>query len=60
MSPLPGLRENYTTVSFQILPANGANTLQLTQRGFTSEEGFSHSDTGWDQVLQKLKEIAER
>lgn len=60
MSPLPDLPENYATVSFQLLPANGAITLQLTQRGFTSEEGFSHSDTGWDHVLQKLKEIAER
>ena len=33
--------------------------LTVTQKGFGSKENQEHSESGWSQVLQKIKDIAE-
>jgi uncharacterized protein YndB with AHSA1/START domain len=51
--------ENYSIVSYA-LNDNGTNTrLTITQAGFTSEQACQHSQTAWEQVLLKIKDIAE-
>ena len=52
--------ENYTTITYQLAERNNKTTLTLTQTNFKNEEWYQALETGWDNVLTKIKEISER
>ena len=53
--------ENYSLVTY-ILVDNGDNTTNFTwtQKGYATEEGYDHSQTGMADFLVQIKEIMER
>ena len=53
--------ENYSLVTY-ILVDNGDNTTNFTwtQKGYATEEGYDHSQTGMADFLVQVKEIMER
>lgn len=52
--------ENYSEVSYDIVEIEGKNELIINQIGYSSLEAYNHSLQGWEMVLSKIKEIAER
>ena len=52
--------ENYTTIIYSLTEMNGSTRLTLTQTNFKNKEWHQGLTTGWDIVLAKIKEIAER
>jgi uncharacterized protein YndB with AHSA1/START domain len=52
--------ENYTVIIFGLTALNDGTRLALTQSNFKNEAWFKSLETGWDMVLDKIKEIAER
>ncbi|MFZ0390099.1 MAG: SRPBCC domain-containing protein [Calditrichia bacterium] len=59
-SGLEDKAENYSLVTYRLRQESGKTILTVTQTGFAKEDGFRHAETGWEQVLQKIKEIAEK
>ena len=53
--------ENYSLVTY-ILVDNGDNTTNFTwtQKGYATEEGYNHSQSGMADFLVQIKEIMER
>ena len=58
-SGLEDIKENYSLVSFEIKTQNFYNKLVITQTGFADEATQKHTDTSWQNILEKIKEIAE-
>ena len=61
-SPLSGAAdspENYSTITWELHSADGVTRLTLTQDNNESEESASHSQSNWEMVLAKMKEILE-
>ena len=58
-SGLEDVPENYSLVTYTIEDEGEMVRLRVKQTGFGSEENQSHSEAGWTQVLEKIKEIAE-
>lgn len=53
--------ENYCLVSYDLDSKDGKRTrFTWTQKGYASEEGQEHSQSGMDEFLQHIKQIAER
>ena len=59
-SGLPDSIENYSIISFELLPASNGTQLTLTHSNFPTEIGYEHSDKNWDTTLDLLKSIIER
>ena len=55
--------ENYTTVTMQLTPADGATRLSVSQGDFSrianGELRYAHTVSSWQGVLKQIKEIAE-
>jgi uncharacterized protein YndB with AHSA1/START domain len=51
--------ENYSKVTYELTPEGEGTQLTITQENNPSEESAKHSEGNWNQVLVKLKEIAE-
>lgn len=58
-SGLEDIPENYSLVTYSLEDEGGDVRLRVNQTGFGNEQNQSHSETGWPQVLEKIKEIAE-
>lgn len=53
--------ENYSAVSYTLDSSdNKKTTLTWTQKGFASEDNYKHSQSGMNQVLEKIKEVVEK
>ena len=52
--------ENYTTILYTLTEISNQTRLTLKQTNFKNAEWFHGLETGWDTVLAKIKEIAER
>ena len=59
-SGLPDAPENYSTITFSLLPDNGHTHLGLTQKDFANDTMFEHSDKNWDETLKLFKSICEK
>ena len=51
--------ENYTTITYDLTEINNSTKLILTQTNFKNVEWYKALEIGWDQVLEKMKELAE-
>ena len=51
--------ENYSIVTYMMQDEGDSVRLTVSQKGFASKENQAHSESGWTEVLQKIKEIAE-
>lgn len=58
-SPLSDSPENYSTITFQLIPGTKGTRLSLVQSGFAGETQRSHSEENWAAVLKQLQAIAE-
>lgn len=52
--------ENYTVITFELLPISTGTRLTLRQTNFPTKEGYEHSDKNWDATLQLMKSIIEK
>ncbi|MGV3632328.1 MAG: SRPBCC family protein [Bacteroidota bacterium] len=59
-SGLPDEPENYSIVTFELMPINTGTDLSLTQRNFATAEMCEHSDKNWEQTLKLMKELLEK
>lgn len=62
LSSFSGLKdepENYSLVTYELKEAANATHLKITQAGFISEQARDHSNTAWQNVLNKIKELSE-
>lgn len=52
--------ENYSIITYSIEPADeGLMKFTWNQEGFSSEEGWQHTETGLPGMLEVIKELAE-
>ena len=58
-SGLPDLPENYQTVTYQLTPEGNGTRLTILQEGNKSEESAKHSESNWQMVLDKIRELIE-
>lgn len=58
-SGLEDIPENYSIIEFRLIPFGNGTQLTLFQTGFINEVAREHSEIGWSQALQKIKEIIE-
>ena len=63
-SKLPDIPANYSTVTYVLLPEDRKTKLTVTDGDFAKigdgEARYKDSTGGWDTVLPKLKEVAEK
>ncbi|OIO66079.1 ATPase [Candidatus Woesearchaeota archaeon CG1_02_57_44] len=59
MSGLPDEPQYYSTVSFTLEKISYGTRLSVSQQGFASKEAQVHARTGWQTVLQGLKDVME-
>jgi uncharacterized protein YndB with AHSA1/START domain len=53
--------ENYSEVTYELSKIENNHTkLKWTQKGYANEEGYKHSESVIEGLLNKIKEIAER
>ncbi|GAB3989151.1 SRPBCC domain-containing protein [Spirosoma daeguense] len=53
--------ENYSTITYSLKQTGDNQTVfTWTQQGFTTEDGYNHSQSGMTALLSQIKEIAER
>jgi uncharacterized protein YndB with AHSA1/START domain len=52
--------ENYTVITFRLAAINDITRLTLSQTNFKDEAWYKGLETGWDMILKKIKEIAEK
>ncbi|MBE7174163.1 MAG: SRPBCC domain-containing protein [Williamsia sp.] len=52
--------ENYTTITYTLAEMNDKTQLLLSQTNFKNEQWYRNLEIGWDVVLTKIKEIAEK
>jgi uncharacterized protein YndB with AHSA1/START domain len=65
--PNSGLKDipaNYVTTTYRLTPHDHHTELEITDEGFENvedgERRYHDSEKGWDAVLPKLKEVAEK
>ncbi|MEO6131872.1 MAG: SRPBCC family protein [Saprospiraceae bacterium] len=58
-SGMPDLPENYSIITYAVIDEDEGVRLSVRQQGFANEESRQHSDKGWEEVLEKVKEIAD-
>ncbi|MFQ3916674.1 SRPBCC family protein [Leptospira kirschneri] len=59
-SGVPNVPENYSILTFELNPEGNFTSLSLTQENFPNPAAYEHSDVGWDQALNILKEVLEK
>jgi uncharacterized protein YndB with AHSA1/START domain len=59
-SGLPDSIENYSIITFELLPTSNGTQLTLTHSNFPTEIGHEHSDKNWNTTLELLKSIIEK
>jgi uncharacterized protein YndB with AHSA1/START domain len=52
--------ENYSVIIFKIETSGNNTKLTFTQSNFRNEAWYKGLQTGWDMVLAKMKDIAEK
>jgi uncharacterized protein YndB with AHSA1/START domain len=52
--------ENYSIITYTLTGIKDKTKLSLEQKNFKNIEWYKGLETGWDSVLAKIKEIAER
>lgn len=58
-SGLSDLPENYSIVTYELTEFDDHTSLKVIQSGFANEQAQEHSNTAWQNVLKKIKELAE-
>jgi len=58
-SGMADVPESYSTVTYTLKDEEEGVRLSVRQQGFANEESWRHSETGWQEVLGKIKGIAE-
>ena len=58
-SGMPDVPENYSVVTYTLTDEEEGIRLSVRQQGFANEESRQHSDDNWQEVLKKIKEIAD-
>ena len=51
--------ENYSLVTYKLYMTSGKTILTLTQTGYANEQAQQHSQTGWTNILQQIKQMTE-
>jgi uncharacterized protein YndB with AHSA1/START domain len=51
--------ENYSDITFTLIPQNNGVTLQLTQSNFASQMLYAHAEKNWNETLDTIKKLAE-
>jgi len=63
-SGLEDIPSNYVTTTYRLTPKNGTTELEITDGDFSKvqngEKRREDSEKGWQMVLPKLKEVAEK
>ena len=59
-SGLEDIPENYSMVSYTLDKSEKGTLVNLTQKGFASEEAMTHAEGAWDAVLENLKKLLEQ
>ncbi|WP_338871602.1 SRPBCC domain-containing protein [Spirosoma sp. SC4-14] len=59
LSRLPDKAENYTTVEFNLIPADNQTMLIVTHRNLIAETAVEHASFYWNGTLGIIKKIAE-
>lgn len=52
--------ENYATITYELVSADGKTELTVTQKGFKDEVAYEHSVSGWKEILKNLKALVEK
>ncbi|HZV69094.1 MAG TPA: SRPBCC family protein [Saprospiraceae bacterium] len=58
-SGMPDVPDNYSIVTFTLKDEDEGIRITVRQQGFANEESRQHSDDNWEEVLKKIKEIAD-
>lgn len=59
MSGIEDKPENYVIITFEIIDGKTETTLTVTQDNIPDEKTKEHSESNWEKVLHKLKEVLE-
>jgi len=59
-STLPDVPENYANITYELHEEDGQTTLNVKQENIEDEEKRQHSEKGWNDVLQNLKNLLEK
>ncbi|MDZ7654013.1 MAG: SRPBCC domain-containing protein [Burkholderiaceae bacterium] len=59
-SGLPDHPENYSEITFSIIPADHGVTLSLAHTKIATKTMYEHSQVNWRETLAVIKKIAER
>jgi uncharacterized protein YndB with AHSA1/START domain len=51
--------ENYSDITFTLIPQGNGVTLQLTQSNFASQMLYAHAEKNWNETLDTIKKLAE-
>jgi len=51
--------ENYSIITFDIVPNGNGSILQLTQTNFSTKLMYTHADNNWEETLDTIKKLAE-
>ncbi|EMY76863.1 hypothetical protein LEP1GSC060_3319 [Leptospira weilii serovar Ranarum str. ICFT] len=57
---VPDLPEKNSVITFELKTDGTSTSLSLTQENFPTQTSYEHSDKGWDQALNILKEFLEK
>ena len=58
-SGMEDIPENYSVVTYTVTDDIEGVRLSVRQQGFANEEARQHTDQGWQEILNKIKGIAE-
>ena len=58
-SGLEDIPANYSIVTYKLKNDKKHTILTLTQKGFANEQALEHANSGWEMILQKMKEMVE-
>ena len=52
--------ENYVTITYELTGKNDETKLKITQENIPDEKMRKHSESNWEEVLHKLKDLLEK
>jgi len=58
-SGLEDREENYSIVTYQLVPTDSGTQVTVSQVGFANETASDHAIDGWEQVLGGMKKLVE-
>ena len=59
MSGFEDKQENYSIITYELIPVDGRTLLKLTQENIPTEEGKEGSENNWKAVLDEFKKLME-